>query len=122
MLQTTHSDWTPSDQGFSALQAQMDGGDVVALVDQGLAVSSLETAALIESPSAPMETAAITLQPASVSNSSSISTPGYGMDTAIMALAFFGAWMMVVGFAVLSRNLRLVKQSAQQHQGAHSGQ
>lgn len=106
MLHTATANWTPSGQVELSQTLQYESG--MAMGSDAIAVSSHGGTALVET-QAPTEMAALTTQTSYPANSASSEAGLYTADTAVMALGLLGAWMMVVGSAMLARRMRLVK-------------
>ncbi len=106
MLQTATAKWTSSADADLSHTMQFESG--MAMGSEAIAVSSQGETALVET-SASTEVAVLTTQPSYPSNSLSNESGLYTADTAVMALGLIGAWMMVVGSAMLARRTRLVK-------------
>ena len=113
MLHTATANWTPS--GNTGLGQSLQYESSVAMGSDAIAVSSQGETMLVEH-QAPAEVAALTTQSSYPASSQSTETGLYTADTAVMAFGLLGAWMMVVGSAMLARHMRVVKtESAQQH-------
>ncbi|MDO9453495.1 MAG: hypothetical protein Q7J29_11640 [Stagnimonas sp.] len=106
MLHSATAKWTSSGDADLSHTMQFESG--MAMGKDAIAVSSLGETAIVETP-ASTEVAAFTTQPSYPANSLSAETGLYTADTAVMALGLVGAWMMVVGGAMLARRSRLVK-------------
>ncbi len=107
MLQPTETSWATTGQNFAAVDGNTDLGHDMGLASESLAVSTLDTSALLESQPANAELVASTL-PTGFSNSAAMS----GTDTAVMAVAFLGVWMLLVGCAMLARHVRIIKTTS----------
>ena len=91
MLHPVHASWNPSAEGQPELLA-------AARVD-AVAVSSLQGLALAEP--YPPQTVAMSTTPSGL----------YSMDTAMLAMAFIGAWLVLLGGAMLARQFRLMRSA-----------
>ena len=110
MLQHTETEWAPAIKPSEAFTTASH---------RAKAMPASLTASLNEAPvlneSAPTELAAA--MSSSNFSAMTLSTPGSSAastginyaDTAVTALAMIGIWLMVVGIALLSRRLRLVR-------------
>ncbi|MES2685102.1 MAG: hypothetical protein V4650_16400 [Pseudomonadota bacterium] len=97
MLHTANANWNASTDGY----ASVSDAPRFERAAESMAVSSLQTTALVEpqrSENVAMTTAPTFNTPASL----------YSMDTAVMALAFVAIWLMVLGGAMLARQLKLL--------------
>ena len=55
------------------------------------------------------EVVAMTLQPSRAPHQDAQSSSLYSMDTAMLALGLVGAWMVIIGGAMLARRLNQIK-------------
>lgn len=111
MLQTTEKSWTSSGQGYADLEVDDNLSRSMDAAKNAIAVSSRNATALVESQTDP-QAVAMTLQvPSSSTGSQTTTSAMSGLDTAVLAMAFVGAWMIVVGWAMLARRMRVAKTS-----------
>ncbi len=103
MLHTAQANWSPSGEGFARPGARLQAQTPV------IRVSALSSAALVEQPAA-NEMVAMTTQPSlRVPSSDAPQEAIYGSDMVIMAMGLVGAWMILVGIAMLARRMRLIR-------------
>jgi len=109
MLQTTEAvdrHWTPSGQGYALLDADAGLQRQPAAAADATQVSALSGVSLRDAPTAAVATTVATVPAPSPQTVSEMT----GTDTAVLAMGFFGAWMMIVGWAMLARRLRIKNQ------------
>ena len=117
MLQAATANWNPSAEGYVRASTNANFERSMAAMQDSIAVSASQPLALVEQ-DAPQQVAFATQPSFKTSSSEAVADQSlYSADTAMMAVAMIGAWMMVVGGAMLSRKMRFVQQedSATQH-------
>ncbi len=100
MLHTAQANWSPSGEGFARPGARVPS--------PVMRVSALSSAMLVEQPTAPQMVAMATRP----SFRESVDVPQeavYGTDLTVVALGLVGAWLMLVGVAMLARRWRLIR-------------
>lgn len=109
MLHTAQANWSTSDTGYARLDASLPLQQQMVAADEAMTVSSLETAQLAEAQSIGSETVAMSLQP-SFGDAPAGQAPGmFDNDVLVLALGLVGAWLVMVGAAMLSRQMRQLK-------------
>lgn len=107
MLHSAQSSWTVSGDVFSTAAPMPLAAAPAAAIE----ISGLRTAALVE----PLPQGALVAMttPAAFPHAGPVAEPGspYSPDLAVLALGLIGAWMLLVGSALMARQLRLVKVS-----------
>lgn len=107
MLHHIEATWTPSSDDYAGLSTEAES-TLPAASTHAIAVSSTQAVSLFEHP-AKAKLVTASSQAVAAGGPQPVATGLYTADTAVMALAMIGAWMVVVGGAMLSRHLRQIK-------------
>lgn len=109
MLHTAQANWSTSDTGYARLDASLSLQQQMAATEEALTVSSLSTTQLAEAQSIGSETVAMRLQPGFGDVTASQPASLFDNDALVLALALVGAWLVVLGAAMLARQMRQLK-------------